>query len=625
MDIDLELYRREVKIPSNALVRLSVIDISPDHPRRTIVFIHGFGGKSTQWHKQIQLFSRENRTIAMDLRGHDQSDKPVSSYSMEEIQADLRTAFDDLGITSPFIIIGHSFGGAIAAEFAYNHPERVDKLILIATAGEFRLNSFLKFALNLPTPILQLLQPFTRKWLSAPPWVLKTWYQNNLSKWRGWEIFESIEVPTVIIRGNRDYIFEKPLFEKVAKSIPNAEEIDIGASGHLVMLERHDAVNRVIERSIEQDNKSWRETGSTHLEIGRKILKEERPWLVHYDRGVPSTIGIPQIPLHQLFRSSVRRFASQTAIIYEGRNITYRTLNSEINKFANALLSLGVSKGSRVALLLPNVPQMVIAFYGTLKMGGVAVFLPPIDQTDEALRQIKEADPLVLVTLNTWSGLAQRIIAETNIPHLILTDPAEYMPAYIRLYSKIRNPNNSPSTGLSWRKLLERENSKSPAIDVSPDDMAAIQYTGGTTAEAKGVMLSHRNLVANTIQTRQWMVEVKEGQERFLCVIPFFHSYGLTTCLNVPISIGATLILKPTFNVANLLKTIKDKRPTIFPGVPGMYVALNNFRGVRNFGLSSIRACISGSAPLPIEVQETFEKLTHGRLVEGYGLTEASP
>ncbi len=626
MDIDLELYRREIRVAAGPLVRLSAIDVSPDLPRRTIVFLHGFGGQAIQWRYQLQKFSRENRVIALDMRGHGRSDKPASSYSMEEIQSDLRAALEALGVTEPFVLVGHSFGGAVAAEYAFTHPERLDRLILVATAGEFKLNPFFRLALNLPIPVLRAIGPFTREWLSAPPQVLKPWYHNNLSKWYGWEIFGSIEVPTLVLRGHRDYVFESPLFERVTKSIAGADEADIGASGHLVMLERRDAVNRAIERALEgETQKSWRESVSARPGLSRDALRKERPWVVHYEKGVPYTIGVPRVPLHHLLRSAVRRFPNRAAIKFEGSSISYRRLNRQANRFANALLALGLVKGARVALLLPTVPQMVIGFYGTLKAGGVAVFIPPVDQPEEMIRQIKDAEPFVLVTLTQWAGLAQRIQAESNIPHLVLTDGADYLSPLKALVSRWRNRGLTLPLALRWRRWLDGESEKSPAMEVAPDDLAVIQYTGGTTAEAKGVMLSHRNLVANTLQTRQWMPDAREGNERFLCALPFSHSYGLTASMNVPVSIGATLILKPTFNVAEILKTIKKFRPTIFPGVPNMYVAINNFRGVRKYGLSSIRACISGSASLPVEVQETFEKLTKGRLVEGYGLTEAGP
>ena len=174
MEIDIELYRREVRVSSNPLVRLSAIDISPDRPRRTVVFLHGFGGQAAQWRYQLQEFSRDNRVLALDLRGHGRSDKPASSYDMPEIQADLNAALQILKVEQPFTLVGHSFGGALATVFALHHPKQLERLILIATAGEFKLNTFYRFALSLPVSLLRLIAPFTRSWLSASPARLRS-------------------------------------------------------------------------------------------------------------------------------------------------------------------------------------------------------------------------------------------------------------------------------------------------------------------------------------------------------------------------------------------------------------------------------------------------------------------
>jgi long-chain acyl-CoA synthetase len=300
-------------------------------------------------------------------------------------------------------------------------------------------------------------------------------------------------------------------------------------------------------------------------------------------------------------------------------------LNQEANRFANALIALGLGKSARVVLLLPNVPQMVIGFYGTLKAGATAVFVPPVIEPDEIVRQVKDAEASVLVTLSMWAGLAKQVQEASGVPHVVLTDAADYLSFPKLLVSRWRNRSFRVANSVQWMDFLGGRSSKSPTVEVEPEDLAVIQYTGGTTAQSKGVMLSHRNLVANALQTRHWLPEAIEGGERFLCVLPFFHSYGLTAALNVPVSLGAGMILKTQFQVLDILKTIRRYHPTIFPGVPGMYMAINNFRGARKYGIQSIKACISGSAPLPVEVQEAFEKLTKGRLVEGYGLTEASP
>ena len=374
-----------------------------------------------------------------------------------------------------------------------------------------------------------------------------------------------------------------------------------------------------------ESQRSWRDEKPASAKSNREALERERPWLLHYEKGVPYTIGVPNIPVHHLLRSAVRRFPRNTAVIFEGSRLSYRRLNHEANRFANALLSLGLGKGARVVLFMPNIPQMVIAFFGTLKAGMTAVFTPPLTEPEELINIIREVEASVLVTIKPAAGLARQIQSGTELPHIVLTDPGEYLSLPKKWISRWRNRGLSLPGAIRFQRWLAGQSRHSPTVQVEPEDMAVIQFTGGTTAAAKGVMLSHRNLVANALQTRHWMPEAKEGQERFLSVLPFSHSYGLTTALTVPVTLVATLVLKAQFQIKDILKSIKKYHPTIFPGVPNMYMAINNFRGVRKYGIRSINACISGSAPLPVEVQEAFEKLTKGRLVEGYGLTEASP
>ena len=639
MPIDLELYRRQVRVSNQPLVRLSVIDISPDHPQRTLIFIHGFGGKAQQWQYQLREFSFSNRVIALDLRGHGQSDKPLADYSMPRIQLDLEKAFEELGVAERFILVGHSFGGAIITEYAVAHPERVEQLILIATAGEFHLNPLYRLGLRLPLPILKMANPFVHNWLHAPPQVMQVMYNQNMLKWKGWGLFKQLSVPTMIIRGHLDLVFAKPVFEEVSQAIPSAVDIDVGASGHMVMLERREAVNRSIQRSLDQAERSWRDEKNDTETTTRSALMAERPWLSHYEEGVPFTIAMPRVPLHHLVRSAAQRFPLHTALIFEGYRITYRRLNQEVNRFANALRSIGVNPGDRIMLLLPNLPQMVISFFGVLEAGAVPVFTLPSTDPEELMRQIHHSRARVLVTLTQFIELATKAKAGLGIEgyspleHIIFTHIADYLPFYKSLAIRLSSEKRSryqldiPLSEGMYRfvKLLNKHSKVAPEVVSSSEDLATIIYTGGTTAAPKGVMLSHRNLVANALQTRHWMPEAQDSRERFLSVLPFSHSYGLTTALIVPVIMGATLILKASFEVNDILKTIKRYRPTIFPGVPQMYVAIKDTPGVRKFGIDSIKACLSGSAALPVEVQESFEKLTHGRLVEGYGLTEAGP
>lgn len=341
MEIDLELFRREVRLSTDPPVCLSVIDISPDRPLRALVFIHGFGGKALQWQYQLSRFARANRVIAVDLRGHGRSDRSSAPASMDLIQADLLGLLDVLVPSGKIVLVGHSFGGAIASQFAAAHPERVERLALIATPVEYRLNPVYRFVLRMPVPFLRLLDPFTHAWLGAAPHVLKSWYDHNLCCWQGPEQFRRLAVPTLVIRGHLDSVFEKPAYEEVTRLIPQAEEVDVGASGHLVMLERRDAVNRAIARFIDTDRRSWSQAQPADEDPQRASLLLERPWLAHYDQGVPYTLAIPPVPLPNLLDSAVRRYPSNIALNFENHRLNYRRLEQEVNRFANTLRWLG--------------------------------------------------------------------------------------------------------------------------------------------------------------------------------------------------------------------------------------------------------------------------------------------
>lgn len=633
MDIDLELYRREVRVSASPLVRLSAIDISPDRPQWTMVFIHGFGGQASQWKYQLRKFAGSNRVIALDLRGHGHSDEPGAGYRMADFQADLLVALHQLDVREPIVLIGHSFGGAIVTEFAFTYPDRVARLVLVAASGQYKLRRLVRFALNLPNPVLRSIMPVMGNRIGASAHVLQSFYHENLSVWNGWSMLANLKSPTMVIRGHRDDVFGRSEFERVAQVVPTAEDVDVGASGHMVMLERREAVNRALERFFETSQKSWREANITNDTPVRAALIKERPWLSQYDEGVPYTIGIPPNPLHHLLRSAVRRFPFRSALQYEGARITYRRLNQESNRFANALLELGLKKGDRVLLLMPNIPQFPIALFGIFKAGLVAVLTAPTTEVPELIRQVQDSGARALVTLTKFGDIARQVQLETRLPHIIFSNAGDYLPPHKYVLFKLAREKedghrlNFPlSSGMhSMSRMLYTFANRSPAVDVEASDLAVIQYTPGTTGSPKGVVLSHRNLVANILQTRHWLADVVEGREKFLCVLPFAHAYGLTAGLGVGIALGATLILKAKFSPADILETIQRDRPTLFPGIPSMYVALNNFPSVRKYGISSIKACISGSAPLPVEVQEQFERMTKGRLVEGYGITEASP
>ena len=627
--LDLDLYRKEVTVSQAPLVRLSVIDAGRSPAERTLLFIHGFGGYAMQWEHQLVAFADKNRVVAVDLRGHGLSDRPSSGYTIAELVADLECVVEALHLPEKFVLLGHSFGGALAASYAIKHPDRVRRLILASTSVDFSLNPLLKLAFRLPSTLAEPIRALFPKALAAPARVLQAMYHNALSKWDGNALLSRVSVPTLVIVGQRDLVFKQSAYDAVPDRIPGAQVAKIPVSAHLVMLERPDAVNRAIARFLGGNVVSWREG----RERETLDLVNRRPWLRHYEQDVPYTLAYPSQPLFRFLDAAARRHPRHRAIIFYDQPITYRELNDAVNRFANALIGLGVNRGDRVALLLPNSPQMVMAYYGALKAGAVVVSMNPLFTADELAHQIVDSGAETIVALSIFYNTIKKVQAQTPLKRIIVTNIKEYFsPLRRKLFSIVREAREGHRVDVrgqagayAFQDLLARSSNLPPTVEVSPEDLALIQYSSGTTDLPKGVMLSHANTVANTAQLRYWVTDIDDGDERVLGVLPFSHSYGMTAAMNLGISIAATLILLPTFSTREVLDVIARYRPTMFPGVPTMYVAINNYPNVRRFGLKSIRACVSGAAPLPLEVQEAFEKLTRGKLVEGYGLTEAGP
>ena len=625
---DYDLYRRKVPISGIAGAELSVLDLWPEGAEKAILFLHGYAGVLESWEYQINYFASHNyRVIAPDLRGHGQSDAPYTRYTMDELVADLYAISQHLALPPQFSLVAHSFGGSIAVEYANAHPQQLDKLVLIATAGEYPLPWFAKWLLKLPLNWLRPLWRFRPRW-DAELHVVKNMMANNVSRWQGWSLMRNITTPTLVITGERDNYFPRRVFEDVGKMIPDAEVADVGSAKHKVQLERHQAVTRAIERFVEGRQRSWRDG------VGADNPLLSRIWLKSYSPGTPPSIPIPKRPLPDFLESAADWLPKRTAVVFYNSRLTYKELNDQVNQMSHVLHGLGVRPGDRVMVILPNMPQMIVTFYGVLRAGGVVVMPNPEADAPTIIRQVAETQPKVLVTVRSFSPLAQAIKAKTGLDQFVFADlrTAVSRPIYEKLIARFGLTDDEERFKAIARELGHRmfticqDAPIEPLnVEVQPEDLAAIIYTSGTTDQPKGVVLSHANLVANTLQTRHWAPDLVYGQEVCLSVIPLLHSYGLTGAMNMPIALGATLVLLPTFDTVEVLEHIRDHKVTLFPGVPSMYMALNQAPNVRSYGLSSVKACISGAAPLPIEVQEAFEKLSHGRLVEGYGLTEASP
>ncbi len=359
-----------------------------------------------------------------------------------------------------------------------------------------------------------------------------------------------------------------------------------------------------------------------------------KPWLDLYPAEISKTLHYESIPLQQYLKRAYDKHPKKTAIHFLGRNVSYSEFYEASLKLANYLRSIGVEKGDRVAIMLPNCPQSAIAYFAILMCGGIVVQTNPLYTERELKYQMKDSGSKVIIALDILYPKALHAVKETPLEQIILTSVKDFLPFPKNLlYPIVQKKQNSISVKVKHRGIshlfTEIMKISKPIPILQPlnaeEDIALIQYTGGTTGPPKGVMLTHKNLIANATMCAAWLYKCEEGEETLLGMLPFFHVYGMTTVLLFSVMLANKMVLIPKFDTELALKTIDKQKPTLFPGAPTMYIGLLNHPRIQNYDLSSIKACLSGSAALPIDVQEQFEKVTGGRLVEGYGLTETSP
>ena len=374
---------------------------------------------------------------------------------------------------------------------------------------------------------------------------------------------------------------------------------------------------------------------------GRPALDRDRPWLARYDPGVPAEVEIPPIPVDGLLRASAERHPERTALVFFGAKTSYAELDGAADRFAHVLKSMGVAKGDRISLHLPTSPAFVIAFMGALRAGAIAVPMNPLYVERELEILFRETTPKISVTLDLLVARLRAVRASAEAAanseegrpgRLIVTGIQDSLPIPIRWLYPLKarregrwNPQpHSAETPQLFRLLDEAPKDRFESV-ATPEDPAVLQPTGGTTGIPKAAVLSHRNLVANAVQSAAWFHFSGVEYPTILCPLPLFHIYGLSVDLNYAMLLGGTLLLLPRFDPEQVLKTAAKYKPQTFPGAPLMYETLAHHPNVRHYDLSSIQACISGAAPLSPTVQRDFEAITGGRVCEGYGLTEASP
>ncbi len=371
----------------------------------------------------------------------------------------------------------------------------------------------------------------------------------------------------------------------------------------------------------------------------------DRPWVANYPEGVPKSLEpYPNKSLYSILEDSARRFPNAPAVAFwlpgapMGKTIKYRELLRQVDQFSRVLVSLGVRRGDRVGLILPNCPQYVIGYYAALRIGAIVVGNNPLYTERELSHQLKDAGIEVCVTIDVLYPKVAEVRDGVGLREVVVGKVTDYMRFPLNLLAPRTLKKHALAAGEPWppvppgakvRWWSELMAASYAAVDVADvdagNDVAGFIYTGGTTGLSKGAMLTHANLVANLMQGASWFPGLLEGGEGIMCIIPFFHSYGMTVAMNLGIFKAAKLVLMPQFQVEPTLKVIQKEKPTLFPGVPRLYIAINEAKATPKYDLRSIKACLSGAAPLPLAVAERFASITGAKVAEGYGLTETSP
>jgi long-chain acyl-CoA synthetase len=357
-----------------------------------------------------------------------------------------------------------------------------------------------------------------------------------------------------------------------------------------------------------------------------------KPWLNFYDDEVPDELIIPPLTLPDLLRNAAKKYPKQIAIVFMGARMNYRQLKQQVDRLAASLRDLGVRKGDRVAIMMPNCPQTIIAYYATVSLGAVTVMTNPLYVERELEFQWGNAEVDTVISLDIFWPRIEAVRQKIPIKNVILSGIQDYLPTIKRCLAPLELRRQGKwvdvkysDTVHSFSELIKHQRSQPPDIDLDPEDLACLQYTGGTTGLPKGAMLTHRNLIASLVQIRTFLLSGHQDAEDIaLAIMPFFHVYGMNGLMNLGVYLAATLVLIPQPEIKTIVEAIVAERPTFFVGIPALFVALNNYRSFDKIDLTSIKAMFSGAAPLPVDVMEKFETRTGARIAEAYGMTESS-
>ena len=366
--------------------------------------------------------------------------------------------------------------------------------------------------------------------------------------------------------------------------------------------------------------------------MAKKSVYDSKPWVKFYAEGVSETYEYEEKTLVEYFEEITKKYPDNTAIIFQDYKISYQRLRDMVHRLAAAFSSWGIKKGDRIALLLPNTIQCIAAYYAGLSVGAIMVMNNPLYSDAELEHQLCDSESKILVCIDLLANRMIDLRPKTKVKQIITCSIGDYLPfpknylfPIVAKRRGLKADIKSTDNLFKFKDLLKSHAPNPPKVELSFDDVAMYQYTGGTTGVSKGVMLTHKNLSINAQQCSEWYYSLLEGNEIMLSALPYFHVFGLTTSMNLPITKGWTQIPIPRPEPIDLIKTIDNYKVTLAPLVPTMFIGMLNHPELPNYDLTSLKGCISGSAPLPVDVKKKFEEITKMQIVEGFGLTEASP
>lgn len=604
-----------------------------------VVLVHGFLASPAELKRLGERIAAAGHpVIGVRLKGHGTSPHDLATRDWKEW---LDTVENGYRIISPFArricLVGFSTGGALSLIKAAQHPEKLAGVAAVCTPLKFR-NKNLVFVplLHGASKILEIV-PATDNRLayrvneSEHPQInyrhipTKGIYELRRAVSAMNAVLDDVVCPALIMQGNGDTVVDPYSADMIYRKIGSGDK-----QLQTIASDRHGILNENVEGAQDRVLAFLARIQASHPVEQRR--KPKYPWETAYTGIGQWHEPIPAKPLYAIFDESVARFANRPCVEFMTQVYTYAEIAREVDLAAMGLQKLGVTKGTRVGLCLPNTPYSVICYFAVLKAGGIVVNINPLYAAKEIEHLVRDSEMEIAITIDLkqlFSKVAD-LIGTHELRRVVVCKFSATLPTIKgALFSvwKYNEISKLPADErfLSFETLTDNDGQYSPSEIDPENDIAVLQYSGGTTGVPKGAMLTHANVSVNTEQIRRMYQGVREGRERLLIVLPLFHVFAMTVGMNYGIAAGARLVLLPRFEIEETLKTIRETKPTIFPAVPALFSAITNHPGLNKSDLTSIRICISGGAPLPLSTKIDFETLTGCQIVEGYGLSEASP